>query len=157
MWYIPYHVVYHPKKPQQIRVVFDCSTCYKGHSLNNHLFQVPYLINGPVGILLLFRKETIWDCARHWGHVSPNLCQPRTLEPIVIPLVDWWQSGQLSTDLQNDISSVWCYSISSLSQLHSQTLCRRPCSNGQSRGDEIHTAWLLFWWRTQKHCTSARG
>lgn len=25
IWYIPHHGIYHPKKPDRIRVVFDCS------------------------------------------------------------------------------------------------------------------------------------
>ena len=29
-WYIPHHDVYHPSKPGKIRVVFDCSTEFKG-------------------------------------------------------------------------------------------------------------------------------
>ena len=35
--YVPHHRVYHPRKPGQIRVVFDCSAQYKGTSLNKNL------------------------------------------------------------------------------------------------------------------------
>ena len=41
MWYIPHHGVYHPKKPNKIRVVFDCYSEFKGETLNNHLLQGP--------------------------------------------------------------------------------------------------------------------
>jgi hypothetical protein len=37
VWYIPHHGVYHPKKPNKIRVVFDCSATYMGISLNSLL------------------------------------------------------------------------------------------------------------------------
>ena len=37
VWDLPHHGVYHPKKPNSIRVVFDCSACYQGESLNDHL------------------------------------------------------------------------------------------------------------------------
>ena len=37
VWYIPHHGVYHPKKPGQVRVVFDCSVEFAGESLNRHL------------------------------------------------------------------------------------------------------------------------
>ena len=35
-WYVPHHGVYHPKKPEKIRVVFDCSATFGGTSLNEH-------------------------------------------------------------------------------------------------------------------------
>ena len=31
-WYIPHHGVYHPKKPDKIQIVFDCSAEFKGES-----------------------------------------------------------------------------------------------------------------------------
>ena len=43
VWYLPHNGVYHPKKPNSIRVVFDCSACYQGESLNDHLLQGPDL------------------------------------------------------------------------------------------------------------------
>ena len=43
-WYIPHHGVYHPKKPNKVRVVFDCSARYQGTCLNDHLLQGPDLI-----------------------------------------------------------------------------------------------------------------
>ena len=51
VWYIPHHGVYHPKKPQKIRVVFDCSVEFAGASLNRHLLQGPDLTNNLVGVL----------------------------------------------------------------------------------------------------------
>ena len=59
VWYIPHHGVYHPKKPDKIRVVFDCSSRYKGTSLNDHLLQGPDLTNSLVGVLIRFRQEKI--------------------------------------------------------------------------------------------------
>lgn len=58
-WYIPHFAVYHPKKPDKIRVVFDCSAKYKGVSLNDYLLQGPDLMNRLVGILHRFRKGKI--------------------------------------------------------------------------------------------------
>ncbi|KAK3719598.1 hypothetical protein QZH41_015732, partial [Actinostola sp. cb2023] len=58
-WYIPHHGVYHPKKPGKIRVVFDCSAEYQGHSLNRHLLQGPDLTNTLIGVLCRFRQEPI--------------------------------------------------------------------------------------------------
>ena len=58
-WYIPHHGVYHPKKPEKIRIVFDCSAKYKGEFLNDHLLQGPDLTNALVGVLCRFRQESV--------------------------------------------------------------------------------------------------
>ncbi|XP_039863534.1 uncharacterized protein LOC120718871 [Simochromis diagramma] len=58
-WYLPCFGVYHPKKPSQIRVVFDSSAQHKGLSLNQVLLTGPDLNNTLVGVLLRFRKEQI--------------------------------------------------------------------------------------------------
>ena len=58
-WYIPHHGVYHPKKPDKLRVVFDCSARYEGTSLNEHLLTGPDLTNCLVGVLCRFRKYPI--------------------------------------------------------------------------------------------------
>ena len=54
IWYIPHHGVYHPRKPEKNRVVFDCSMTYKGYSLNKSLLQGPDMMNNIVGILCRF-------------------------------------------------------------------------------------------------------
>ena len=59
VWYIPHHGVYHPKKPNKIRVVFDCSAEFKGESLNKHLLQGPDMTNNLTGVLCRFRKEPV--------------------------------------------------------------------------------------------------
>ena len=38
-WYIPHFGVYHPRKPNKIRVVFDCAAKVGGMSLNDFLLQ----------------------------------------------------------------------------------------------------------------------
>ncbi|XP_077867942.1 uncharacterized protein LOC144357802 [Saccoglossus kowalevskii] len=53
---IPYSI---DKKPDKVRVVFDCAAKYKGTSLNDQLFQGPGLNNSLVAFLLQFRKELI--------------------------------------------------------------------------------------------------
>ena len=57
--YVPHHGVYHPRKPGQIRVVFDCSAQYKGTSLNKNLLQGPDLTNNLMGVLCRFRQEAV--------------------------------------------------------------------------------------------------
>ena len=58
-WYIPHHGVYHPKKPEKIRVVFDCSAKSAGTSLNDQLLQGPDLTNSLAGVLTRFRQEPV--------------------------------------------------------------------------------------------------
>ena len=58
-WCIPHHGVYHHKKPEKLRVVFDCSGNFQGHSLNRHLLQGPYLTNSLVGVLRRFKQEPV--------------------------------------------------------------------------------------------------
>lgn len=45
LWYLPHNGVYHSKKPDKIRVVFDCSSVFRGESLNKNLLQGPVLTN----------------------------------------------------------------------------------------------------------------
>ena len=57
--YVSHTGVYHPKKPGQIRVVFDCSAKCNGVSLNDYLLQGPDQINNLLGILCRFRQERV--------------------------------------------------------------------------------------------------
>ena len=68
VWYLPHFGVYHPKKPTQIRVVFDSSAEYEGVSLNGELLS---------GVLFSFRRETtavMCDIEQmfHSFHVDPE-------------------------------------------------------------------------------------
>ncbi|XP_061772193.1 uncharacterized protein LOC133562225 isoform X2 [Nerophis ophidion] len=58
-WYFPTFGVYHPRKPDQIRVVFDSSAQHAGISLNDVLLSGPDLNNSLLGVLLCFRKERV--------------------------------------------------------------------------------------------------
>ena len=57
LWYLPHFGVYHPKKRDQIRVVFDYSAEYQGKFLNRELLTGPDLMNSLVGVLIRFRRE----------------------------------------------------------------------------------------------------
>lgn len=58
-WYLPIFAVYHPKKPNQIRGVFDSSAKHCGVSLNDVLLSGPDLLNSLLGVLMRFRREPI--------------------------------------------------------------------------------------------------
>jgi len=59
VWYLPHHGVYHPMKPDKIRVVFDCAAKAKGVCLNDNLLQGPDMMNSLVGVLTRFRQEQV--------------------------------------------------------------------------------------------------
>ena len=58
-WYLPHHPVFHPQKPDKVRVVFDCSAKHHDTSLNDQLLQGPDLTNTLVGVLTRFREEPV--------------------------------------------------------------------------------------------------
>ena len=95
IWYIPHHGVYHPKKPNKIRVVFDCSAEFKGETLNKHLLQGPDLTNNLVGVLFRFRQEPVAfmcdiESMFHQVGVSEEC---RDLLRFL-----WWEDGDISKD-----------------------------------------------------------
>ena len=44
-WYIPHHGVFSERKPDKVRIVFDCAAQHYGVSLNQVLMQRPDLKN----------------------------------------------------------------------------------------------------------------
>lgn len=57
LWYIPHHRVDHPKKPDKVRIVFDCSSSYAGVSLNGRLLQGSNLANNLLGVIMRFYEQ----------------------------------------------------------------------------------------------------
>ena len=95
MWYIPHQGVYHPRKPEKIRVVFDCSAKYEGTALNDHLLTGPDLTNGLAGLLCRFRNHpiaVIYDVEKmfHRFHVS---AEDRDYLRFL-----WWENGDTNSE-----------------------------------------------------------
>ena len=59
LWNLPHHKVFHPHKPDKLRVVFDCAAKFRGTSLNDQLLHGPDLTNNLFGVLNRFRQESI--------------------------------------------------------------------------------------------------
>ena len=59
VWYLPHFDIYHPKKPNQVRVVFDCSAVFCNESLNRNLLQGPDQLNSLVAVCTRFRKDDV--------------------------------------------------------------------------------------------------
>lgn len=52
IWYLPHHGVWHPRKPEELRVVFDCACKSSSVSLNNQLLQGPENTGSLIGVIL---------------------------------------------------------------------------------------------------------
>ena len=58
-WYLPHHLVFHPHKPEKVRVVFDCAVLYNNCSLNKQLLKGPDFLNSLIGVLTRFCMEKV--------------------------------------------------------------------------------------------------
>ena len=103
IWFLPHHAVYHPRKPNEPRIVFDCASECNGKSLNHELLQGPDNTSSLFGVILRFRVDEIAVAADikrmfHQVYVAPEdrgaLCylwwpdgninvQPRTYQMLV--------------------------------------------------------------------------
>ena len=59
VWYVPHFGVRHHKKPEKLRVVFDCSAQFSGQCLNDHLLSGPDQLNSLIGVLHRFRQGQV--------------------------------------------------------------------------------------------------
>ena len=96
-WYIPHHGVYHSRKPDKIRVVFDCSAKHGGTLLNDQLISGPDLTNSLISVLTRFRQEPVAFMA----DIEPMFYQVRVPEDQRDLLrFMWWPNGDITQDLQ---------------------------------------------------------
>ncbi|XP_064631008.1 uncharacterized protein LOC135489540 [Lineus longissimus] len=95
VWYIPHNGVLHPKKPDKLRVVYDCSAAYQGQVLNRNLLQGPDLTNNFTGILCRFRKEPVaFTCDIEAFYHQVSVAEDsRDLFRFL-----WWKNGQLEEE-----------------------------------------------------------
>ena len=95
LFYIPHHGVYHPKKPEKIRVVFDCSSKHQDICLNDVLLQGPDMTNDLIAVLCRFRKESVaiaCDVKKMFYQFHVNEDHRNYLRFL------WWRNGDLSTE-----------------------------------------------------------
>ena len=59
LWYLPNYGVINPLKPSKVRVVFDASAEFQGHSLNKLLWKGPDLLASLLKSIVLFRVGRI--------------------------------------------------------------------------------------------------
>ena len=95
VWYLPHHPVYHPHKPNKVRIVFDCAAKQAGISLNDALMSGPDLMNSLLGVLIRFRKNPIALVADiesmfYQVFVHPSHCNALRFL--------WWPQGNLKVE-----------------------------------------------------------
>ena len=97
VWYLPNHGVYHPRKPEKIRVVFDCNAKFRGTSLNDQLLQGPDLTNSLVGVLARFCQEPV----AFIGDIEAMFHQVKVpTEHCDFLRFLWWPDGDLERELE---------------------------------------------------------
>ena len=94
-WYLPHHPVINPRKPDKLRIVFDCAAKFNGNSINDRLMKGPDLMNSLVGVLMRFRKEAVAlvadiEAMFHQVSVAP---QDRDAFRFL-----WWPEGDVRED-----------------------------------------------------------
>ena len=94
-WYLPHHPVFHPQKPEKVRVVFDCSAKYRGTSLNDQLLQGPDLTNTLVGVLTRFREEPVAFMSDIEAMFYQVRVQPNDRDYLRFL---WWPDGDLDKE-----------------------------------------------------------
>ncbi|XP_066988224.1 uncharacterized protein [Macrobrachium rosenbergii] len=91
------HGVYNQRKPDKIRVVFDCSAKFHGISLNDQLLQGPDLTNSLIGVLTRFREHQVaftCDVESMFYQVKVPKHQYNHLRFL------WWPNGDMSKELK---------------------------------------------------------
>ncbi|KAL9956038.1 hypothetical protein ACROYT_G037457 [Oculina patagonica] len=128
IWYLPHHAVWHPRKPEEPRVVFDCACKSKGVSLNNQLLQGPENTSSLIGVILRFRVNSVAVAADikrmfHQVFVSPEdrgaLCYL------------WWPDGDLTKDPKTFQMLVHIFGATSSPSICGYALRRTAADNGE--------------------------
>ncbi|KAJ8412275.1 hypothetical protein AAFF_G00145420 [Aldrovandia affinis] len=133
VWYIPHHGVYHKQKGK-LRVVFDCTSRYKGTSLNRELLQGPDLMNTLIGVLLRFRQEQI----AVMGDIEAMFYQVRVHDNHRDFLrFLWWLGGDTSKPLEVYQMKVHLFGAVSSPSIANFALQRTADDNTERYDEEI--------------------
>ena len=93
LWYLPHHVVFHPRNPAKLRVVVNCPAKFREMSLNDQLMHGPDLTNNLFGVRNRLRQEAIALVSYIEGmfhQVKVDLKDYDALRFL------WWQDGDLT-------------------------------------------------------------
>ena len=134
VWYIPHHGVYHPKKPEKIRVVFDCSSRFQGMSINDQLLPGPNLTNTLVGVLTRFRQDPIGfmgDIEAMFYQVHVPINQRDFLRFL------WWSNGDLDANMEEYRMTVHLFGAASSPSCSNYALKKTACDNEKEFGPVV--------------------
>ena len=100
--YLPHHGVITEKKPDKLRIVFDCASKYLGESLNQKYLPGPDINNKLIHVLFWFREHEYAVTADIEAiyHQAKKPSQKSTQVPVV-----WWRWS--NKKLQDDITFIW--------------------------------------------------
>ena len=89
-WYLPHHPVVNSRKPEKLRIVFNCAAKFMGISLNSMLMYGPDFFNRLDGVLTQFRADTFAivsdiESMFHQVRVVPKDCDALRFL--------WWKDG----------------------------------------------------------------
>ena len=134
IWYLAHHGVYHPKKTNKIRVVFDCSAVYWGICLNNLLLQGPDLTNSLIGVLTRFREYPV----AFIGYIEAMFYQvqvPEAQRDFLRFL--WWPNGDLSCTPAEYRMTVHLFGAASSPSISNYALRKTAEATEEEFGSEI--------------------
>ena len=94
-WFLPHHAVWHPRKPQEPRVLFKCASVSGGTSLNEQLLRGLENTSTLKGVILRFRVEDIAVTA-DIKRMFHKVCVVPEDHGVLCYL--WWPSGDLSKE-----------------------------------------------------------
>ena len=94
-WFLPHHAVINPRKPEKLRIVFDCAAQHQGMSINQALMQGPDLVNSLVGVLTRFRKHPVAITADVEAMFHQVKVAPRDRDSLRFW---WWPNGDITKE-----------------------------------------------------------
>ncbi|KAJ8019307.1 hypothetical protein HOLleu_42169 [Holothuria leucospilota] len=126
IWYLPHHAVFSDKKPDKLRVVFDCASKFKGKSLNDRCMQGPDMMTKLLPVLLRFRQHSIAiqaDIEAMYNQVKIPLKDRDALRFL------WYRDEKLSYYRMTShlFGGVWCASSSTYALR--RTVIDPPCGD----------------------------
>ena len=141
-WYVRHQGVLNPNKGK-ISVVFDCSSQYKGNSINQNLLSGLDLINQLIGVLLRFRLEPVVfmaDIQAMFYQVKVPGSRRSNLRYL------WWKEDDINSEIADHEMCVHLVRAVSSPNISNYALKRTAVENSSSYGvDALETALKNFY------------
>ena len=119
-WYIPHHPVINPKKPDKVRIVYECAAVVGSKSLNDFLMKAADLTNSLVGVLLRFCKGKVAVIADVEAMFYQIKVASHDRDAV---RVFWWPQGKYN--LQPEIYRITVHIFGAKSSPSCATFCLR--------------------------------